>query len=94
MKRSQISRRPSVRKRKADLLLDQARPLAMARDGHECQAHRAIAIPCAGRLVVHHMRLRSQGGGHDLENLLTVCDAHHRHIHANPAESKALGFIR
>lgn len=30
---------------------------------------------------VHHVRLRSQGGGHDPENLLHLCVKVHRHAH-------------
>jgi hypothetical protein len=30
---------------------------------------------------VHHIRPREEGGGHELENLLTLCGAHHRACH-------------
>jgi hypothetical protein len=30
---------------------------------------------------VHHLRAREAGGGHGLENLLTLCGAHHRACH-------------
>jgi hypothetical protein len=30
---------------------------------------------------VHHLRAREDGGGHDLDNLLTLCGAHHRACH-------------
>lgn len=30
---------------------------------------------------VHHLRLKSEGGTHDLENLVTLCSAHHRAAH-------------
>lgn len=55
------------------------------RDGQRCEAR---AEEC------HHMRRRSQGGTDDLSNLLAVCLAHHRWIHANVAEAMALGFLR
>jgi 5-methylcytosine-specific restriction endonuclease McrA len=32
-------------------------------------------------LDVHHLELRSEGGRHAAENLLTVCDLHHRALH-------------
>jgi hypothetical protein len=31
---------------------------------------------------VHHIRTREDGGGHELDNLLTLCGAHHRASHA------------
>ena len=50
------------------------------RDGWRC------AVPaCSGRrnLHDHHIRFRSQGGGNERENRVTVCAAHHLHgIHA------------
>jgi hypothetical protein len=30
---------------------------------------------------VHHLEARADGGGHGLENLVTLCGAHHRAIH-------------
>lgn len=30
---------------------------------------------------VHHLRAREAGGGHDSDNLLTLCGAHHRACH-------------
>jgi hypothetical protein len=30
---------------------------------------------------VHHLRAREEGGGHEPENLITVCGAHHRALH-------------
>ena len=41
----------------------------------------------------HHRRLRSQGGGHDSENLLWVCPNCHVDIHANPAQAIKKGHI-
>jgi 5-methylcytosine-specific restriction endonuclease McrA len=32
-------------------------------------------------LDVHHVALRSEGGGHDADNLTTLCGAHHRAAH-------------
>jgi hypothetical protein len=31
---------------------------------------------------IHHIELRSEGGVHDPENLITLCSAHHRVIHS------------
>jgi hypothetical protein len=32
-------------------------------------------------LDVHHVELRSEGGGHDADNLTNLCGAHHRAAH-------------
>ena len=32
-------------------------------------------------LDVHHIALRSEGGAHDADNLVTICGAHHRTLH-------------
>jgi hypothetical protein len=46
--------------------------------------HEQCAVPgCrnAQFLDVHHVELRSEGGGHDADNLTTLCGAHHRASH-------------
>jgi hypothetical protein len=48
------------------------------RDGGRCQ------VPGCRHAVftdVHHLRARSEGGENRLENLVTLCSAHHRAIH-------------
>jgi hypothetical protein len=48
------------------------------RDGGRCR------VPGCRHAVftdVHHLRLRSEGGESTLENLVTLCPAHHRAIH-------------
>jgi hypothetical protein len=50
----------------------------LRRDHHRCQ------VPGCRHSVfvdVHHIRTREDGGGHDLENLVTLCGAHHRASH-------------
>jgi hypothetical protein len=54
--------------------------------------------PCEGRLVVHHKRLRAMGGTtdpsiHDLDNLATLCDSHHREVHAHPRRAYDCGLL-
>jgi 5-methylcytosine-specific restriction endonuclease McrA len=44
-------------------------------------------------LEAHHRKLRSQGGGHGLENLLALCPRHHREAHAGPDAAVAAGWI-
>ena len=41
--------------------------------GHRCESQRWIDI--------HHVQARSLGGGNTLENLITLCSAHHRREH-------------
>ena len=73
----------------------------MARDYFSCQAS-AYAFPtgqpCSGRLVVHHRKLKGAGGSRDpeihaLDNLVVLCDGHHREIHAHPDAARACGLI-
>jgi hypothetical protein len=48
------------------------------RDGGRCQVpgcRHAIFVD------VHHLKLRSEGGTDELDNLLTLCAAHHRALH-------------
>jgi hypothetical protein len=64
------------------------------RSGGFCEA-RTPACP-EGRhegVHAHHVRLRSQGGGHDPSNGLLLCAAAHNYVHANPAESYAAGWL-
>jgi hypothetical protein len=64
------------------------------RSGGFCEA-RTPACP-EGRhegVHAHHIRLRSQGGGHDPANGLLVCAASHRWIHDHPAISYANGWL-
>jgi 5-methylcytosine-specific restriction endonuclease McrA len=35
----------------------------------------------------HHIKLLSQGGTHNLENLITLCGAHHKHVHETKERS-------
>jgi hypothetical protein len=54
------------------------RRTVLLRDQHRCQ------VPgCRhGTFVdVHHLLAREDGGGHELDNLLTLCGAHHRACH-------------
>jgi hypothetical protein len=50
----------------------------LARDHHCC------AIPgcrAARNLDVHHIRFRSDGGGNELSNMITLCSGHHALLH-------------
>ncbi len=57
------------------------------RCGGACEVR---AIGCWGHAEhPHHRRLKAQGVDHSLANLLAVCAACHRFVHANVAESQA-----
>ncbi len=65
----------------------------VARD-NGCAARTAVReISCDGRLDPHHIQRRSQGGADTVENLVTLCRAHHRWVHEHPALSKSLGLL-
>jgi hypothetical protein len=54
------------------------REQVLARDGHCC------TVPGCRRNVgldLHHVEYQSRGGGHELSNLTTLCDLHHRATH-------------
>ena len=50
----------------------------LRRDQHRCQVP---GCRHATFVDVHHIRAREDGGGHEPENLLTLCSAHHRACH-------------
>ena len=73
------SKASEAKKRARAGVTSETRLYVLERDGR-CMAHSmgfALDIPCAGRPHVHHVVLRSQGGGHDADNLLTICERHH-----------------
>jgi hypothetical protein len=51
----------------------------LARDHHGCTVPGCRA---ARNLDVHHIQFRSDGGGNELSNLLTLCSGHHALLHA------------
>jgi hypothetical protein len=54
------------------------RAQVLARDGYCC------TVPGCRRNVgldLHHIEYRSHGGGHDLRNIVAICDLHHKAIH-------------
>lgn len=92
-------RRTPLRKRSAkaeakEAQLAESRKAVLARCGGYCEANTPACPPRAhAGFHVHHVRLRSQGGGHEPENLLYVCPDAHRWIHGNPAESAIRGWL-
>lgn len=60
-----------------------------------CVAQRLVPeVRCVGRLDPHHVLMRSQGGPDTVDNLKTLCRAHHDWVHANPARSYELDLLR
>jgi hypothetical protein len=51
-------------------------------------------IRCMGRIDPHHILPRGRGGADTLENLVSLCRAHHDWVHDHPAESYDLGLLR
>ena len=66
------------------------------RDGYACQAS-AYGLgslrPCSGPHVVHHRKLRAQGGPDDMDNLVLLCDGHHTEVHGFPIRAFDCGLI-
>ena len=89
-------RQRSAKKAAKDRELDAVTPLLEARSGGRCEFRSGHYddIRC-DELADHrhHIRMRSQGGDHSLENLLHVCDHHHRFIHMFPALSYEHGYL-
>lgn len=54
------------------------RRAVLLRDHHRCQVP---GCRHATFVDVHHLRAREDGGGHEVDNLLTLCGAHHRACH-------------
>ena len=55
----------------------------LRQDEGKCQARTPSGEPCGEEtwLDVHHIRPVSQGGSHDLSNLISLCKGHHRLEH-------------
>ena len=54
------------------------RRAVLLRDQQRC---RVPGCRHASYLDLHHIQLRSEGGRHDAENILSVCSSHHRAVH-------------
>lgn len=49
---------------------------------------------CNGRAEqLHHRQLRSQGGKHDVENMIHICEPCHHWAHMHPAVAYTKGWI-
>jgi 5-methylcytosine-specific restriction endonuclease McrA len=92
VKRTPI-KRISDKRRKANAELDALRPEILAR-GCEYARNGGGLVPCRGALVAHHVLPRSHGGKHTRENLMCLCDGHHKHVHAHPEWARRAGYLR
>ena len=51
----------------------------LSRDNHKC----FLNEKCSDKLQVHHIKFRSQGGLDNPNNLITLCEKHHKQVHEN-----------
>lgn len=97
MRRSQLAR-VSAKRRAEQNAYDTARTKAWLRDRGECQAAKVWAdVECAGRREVHHVHPvgRFPEFRCDLDNLRTLCAAHHFHAHhVDPIKARKLGLLQ
>lgn len=56
---------------------ENVKAFVLDRDGYHCYFNQA----CSRKLHVHHIVHRSEGGSGRPENLLTLCEKHHKQIH-------------
>lgn len=64
------------------------------RDKGQCQALLPNKTKCHSTYFpdLHHIKHRSLGGTHTLENLITLCKPHHQQVHHN--QTKRYGFLK
>lgn len=68
-------------------------PLAIRRAVHE-RSGGMCECQCGRPAVhIHHRKLRSQGGKHEMDNLLDLARECHDAAHANPERGYALGLL-
>jgi 5-methylcytosine-specific restriction endonuclease McrA len=88
VKRRKGLNRVSARKVAYSFELAQRRPQVLARANGLCEICRSVPLT-----EVHHRKRRSQGGTNDLANLLGLCEADHKRVHANPSVSYDKGWL-
>jgi 5-methylcytosine-specific restriction endonuclease McrA len=66
--------------------LNHSKHQARWRDQGRCQFKLPNGKICGSRFWVdlHHLKPRSEGGTDHVENLVTLCQSHHRLVHAPP----------
>lgn len=96
MKRSGPLRRTAFKRKplRREAMDPDLRAAALKRDNWTCRLKGLAPHDCWGELHVHHIRLRSQGGGDELGNLATLCPDAHDWVHNRErAQAEALGLI-
>lgn len=90
------SRRATKRQRRTRARMPQAVvEKLMERSGGRCEAAEVWpTLTCSGRLQVHHVLRRSQGGQDTVEDTALICGSHHGAVHAWPQMSYRLGLLR
>lgn len=76
--RDKRARRQDNRIKHSKGALETGRRRARIRDGNACRW--CSRVSC---LQVHHIRYRSEGGGHEVNNLITLCQVCHARAHTN-----------
>lgn len=77
-KRRRASAHTGARARAKQAIAPATRRAVLRRDHHRC------TVPgCRNALFldIHHLELSSEGGGHEADNLTTLCGVHHRAVH-------------
>lgn len=80
---SRVNRAREKTKEQNKTLTPQTKKLILNRDNHQCTYINQRGERCENKrfLEVHHIKPKSHGGGHHLENLKTLCSTHHGWIH-------------
>jgi 5-methylcytosine-specific restriction endonuclease McrA len=93
-RRTPLRRSPPARRRQPKQKVGSAPPELRA-IVWERESYRCASCGCwlAAGWHCHHRKLRSQGGRHELPNLLALCAACHGWAHENPADAQARGLI-
>lgn len=78
-----VPRRPNPTVQSGKTVSSLRKHQVVARDEGRC-AHIENGQRCENRrwMEVHHIQPRCEGGDHSLDNLTTLCSAHHRLVHA------------
>lgn len=102
-RKTPLKRTPMKRAHRSSMpVLDGPKPRKNRRGEAEFRRARlASFLRTDGRCIVcgkpaqhgHHRKRRSQGGPHDVENVIPLCSAHHSWVHSEPQRSYDLGLM-
>ena len=83
LENSSPRKKARVTKKPNRTLTTKTKKLVLNRDGHRCRQIHPSGERCQNQrfLDVHHLKPRSEGGNHELDNLLTLCSTHHHWLH-------------